>query len=166
MPIPPSTAAGTAPNHEAVMPGLELAELVGRADENGVHRAHAAAVLIGRVDLHEGLAHDDAHHVRRAQHRQCPQGQEEGPRQPENDRHEPEKRDAREHPRSRAARQWSSGQAQRHDPCADSRRAPQEAKPPWPDVQDVAGVDRQQRRGSAEEHGKKVHGDGPQDGGP
>jgi hypothetical protein len=44
---------------------LELAELVGCADEHRVDRTHAAAHLVRRFELHHRLAHDDAHHVGR-----------------------------------------------------------------------------------------------------
>jgi hypothetical protein len=38
----------------------------------------------------------------------------------------------------------------------DRRRAAQHAQPPWPGMQNVAGVDRQQRRRSAQQHGEQI----------
>ena len=48
--------------------GAEVAEFVRRADEEHVDRAHAAAHVIGRAELDDGGAHEDADHVRRAHH--------------------------------------------------------------------------------------------------
>ena len=79
--IPPSTTEGTRPNARAARPGLELTELVRRADEHGAHRAHAPANRIGRLELHEQVTHEHAHHVARAEQEQRDE------RQPEHMRH-------------------------------------------------------------------------------
>src|SRR5262245_11107334 len=43
--------------------GLELAELIGSSNEHEVDRAHAAANVVGCLELHEDMADIDAHHV-------------------------------------------------------------------------------------------------------
>ena len=55
--------SGTVPNQLAVHARLERAELVRRADEHGIHRAHAAANRVRRLELHQHAAHEHADHV-------------------------------------------------------------------------------------------------------
>ena len=86
---PRSSAAGTAPSHDGQHARLELAELARRVDEDRVHGAHAAAHLVGRVELHQRAADHHAHHVERAER------EERGQREPERAGHrEHHRRDA------------------------------------------------------------------------
>src|SRR6185312_11546139 len=50
--------------------GFEFAELVRSADEHRVDRAHAAADLIGSLQLNEHMPNINAEHVARAEHRE------------------------------------------------------------------------------------------------
>ena len=52
---------------------------------------------------------------------------------------------------------------QRRRERADSGRAAQHAEPGRPDVQDVLGVDRQERRRAAQQHGEQIERDGAED---
>ena len=49
-----------------------------------------------------------------------------------------------------------AGQHDGHQQRADRRRAAQHAESPRPGVQDVARIDRQQRRRAAQQHGEQV----------
>ena len=50
-----------------------------------MHGAHAAAHDVGRTELHEGLADDDAQQIRCADHQERDQRQREARREPEDD---------------------------------------------------------------------------------
>ena len=54
----------------------------------------------------------------------------------------------------------SPGEIDRHHDRANSGGRAEQAEAPRADVEDVAGIGRQQRYGAAEEHGEEVEGDG------
>ena len=54
--------------------GFEAADLVAGADEDVVHGADAAAHVIGREDLHQGVADDDRDVIDRADQHEHEEG--------------------------------------------------------------------------------------------
>jgi hypothetical protein len=146
--------AGTMPHHDAVTPGLELAQLVGGTDKDGVHGADAAANLVGRLELHEEVPDVDAHHVAGPHHHEGRQAERKAGRQAEDDRRDAERSDAAEHP----AADVTPDRPHRHDGSeqrrADGGSGTHDAEANRSDVQYLAGVDRQERRGAAEQHGE------------
>ena len=97
MPTPPTSTAGMAPSQAAIDAGAEIAELIGGADEQRVHRVDAAAHGVGRLDLHQ--RHAD-HHADRVRRRRAPPARPsttERLRQREHDGGDAEAGDAREH---------------------------------------------------------------------
>jgi len=64
--------------------GFELADFVGRTDEQPVDGADASAHLVRRSKLHQGVAYDDAHHIACANQDQRNNGQRQVAGQSEN----------------------------------------------------------------------------------
>jgi hypothetical protein len=75
VPTPPSTTEPTGPSQRRGGARFKFAQLVAGADEDRVDGADAAAHVVGRLQLHQGLADDHAHHVGRAAHGQHQQRQ-------------------------------------------------------------------------------------------
>jgi hypothetical protein len=67
-PNPAKDDCGDSTHPRGSRSGFELAQLIGGADEDRVHRAYAASLFIGGIQLNEGLPYHYAHHVRRAKH--------------------------------------------------------------------------------------------------
>ena len=161
---PPMTTAGIAPSQRGYHAGLEFAEFVRRADEHRVHRADAAADVVGRLELHEQVADVDAHHVAGAEHGERDERNPEARRHAEHERCEPEDDHAAEHPVADALRDRQHAQHDAGQRRADARRRSQPAESARADVQHVGGIHRQQRRRAAEQHRKQVEGDCTQHG--
>ena len=78
-------------------PGFELPHFVRGSDEQHVHRAHAAAHFVGRLELNQRRSDNHADHVERTRQYQRNQRQSEAVRQPKDDREHAESADAVEH---------------------------------------------------------------------
>ena len=164
VPKPPTTTAGTVPTRRGEHARFELAQLVRGADEHGVDRRHPAAHRVGRVDLDQGLADEHADHVGGAQDEQARTSRDRGWwSRPKPMVASAEHRHRLEHAPARAAIERAVGQEQRHQHRPRGRHAAQQAQAPGADHQDVAGVDRQERGGAAEQHREQVERDRPQD---
>ncbi len=143
--------------------GAELAKLVGGADEDHVDGVDAAAHRIGRPQLDQRLADIDADHVGGAGERQRGDRQPDDGREAEDEGEDAEESDAGEHDQPGMVAHRADGEKERHDERADAGRGAQEAEPPRPDDEDVAGVGRQQRRRTAEQNGEEIERDRAED---
>ena len=164
VPIPPPTTEPTGPNHSRRDPRLEPAQLVRRADEDGVDRRHPARIasgvstctrvprtttlMLSRAPVRASMANDRTIVARQA----------------EDDRRGAEAGDRPEQGPAGAAQRRPVGQDQGHQQ-RPQRRGPRGASPGprGADVEDVLGEDRQQRRRPAEQHGEQVERDRRQD---
>ena len=157
---PPSTTARTVPNHCGRDAGFELAQLVRRADEHRVHRADAAADLVRRFELHQQVTHVHADHVGRAEHDQRDERDDEVRA---TGRTRPSRHRTRRRRRTSSARRVASSGRTRSTSAHSAAPTPgavrSKPSPHRADVQNVARVHRQQRRGAAEQHGEQIERD-------
>ena len=159
VPSPPITTAGTVPINAAETPGAELAELVGCADEDLVHRVDAATHRIGRPELDQGLAHIDAHHVGGAHHDQRARRRARRSSTGRRQRCQAKDADADEHDDAGMVADRMGGEVDGDGDRADGRTGAEQAKPPRSDFQDVARIDREQRGRAAEQHREEIERD-------
>ena len=81
-------------------------------------------------------------------------------RRAEHDREESEARDEGEHDEAGMIADRIARKPGRDQDGADAGRRAQQAEPPRPGMQDVARIDRQQRRRAAEQHREEIERDG------
>ncbi len=146
-------AAAQQPRHRA---GAEVAQLVGGRHKHAVHRIDPPAHLVRRPQLQQRFAHHHAHHVDRAEQDQRADRQPCDGREAEDQGEDAEQRHAGEHDQPGMVADREGRQNGRHDDRADRRRRPQQAKAAAAKVQDVVGVDRQQRDRATHQHREKV----------
>ena len=135
---------------------LEFAQLIGGVDEQVIHRAHAAAHLVGRAELHQGDADHHAHHIRRAHNGEREKRKPDQAGEGKHHRRQAKDDDRLEHPHADAAVDGVAGQHGGHQQCSHRRRGAQHPQAPGPRMQNVAGIDGHQCRRPAQQDGEQI----------
>ena len=159
VPTPPSTAAGMVPNSAAVTPLSNWPSWL----EALMNRKLTAPT---RPRISSGVASctsETYHHADRiggAENRQRQHRQPHPLREREHHRRPAEHDHGLKHPQPDMAIDAVAGQHDGHQQRADRGRGAQDAQPERAGLQDVAGIDRQQRRDAAQQHGEQIERDG------
>ena len=159
-------AAADNREHRAEQPGgdagFKSTQLVGRADEQAVDGRHPTAQVIRRQHLHQGAAHYHADVVQGPGECQHGQRKNEIIREAKDDRGHAKARHGGEERRSGAAQRRPVRQHHGHHRGPQRGRRPQQPEARGIDMQDVARINRQQRRRSTQQHGEQIECDGRQ----
>ena len=118
--------------------------------------------MVRRPELDQDFADIDADHVAGAHEGKCGNRKDQRRGEPEGQRAEPEHGDRREHQVAGPAADRIEAEIERHAERADADRRPQDAELGRTRHQDVAGIDRQQHHGAAEQDGEEIERGRPQ----
>src|SRR5688572_8661380 len=145
-------------------PGLERAELVRRADEDGVDRRNAPEHLGGRQQLDERGPDDDAHVIGHSAQRKEREGEVKVARESEADDGEREDGHGEEHRPARASEGRAVREEDPHGDGARGRGGTEHSEALRPDMKDLRREHGKQRFGAAEEDGEEVERERGEDG--
>jgi len=135
---------------------LEFAELVGSADEEGVDGRDTAAHLIGRGELKDRAADDNADGVRGAGDDEGEDREKQMVRETEGDGGAAEDGDADKETNSGMTAEGIASHEERHEDGANGGSRAEQAKATRAGVENVVGEDGSERDGSAEQDGEEI----------